>query len=379
MINSKWKHVFFPTKLILLTLLFCFSFNNGVLAQKKSKKKKSSTPEVKFSLSTTYDDNILKYSDKYLERFMNNEDQGRFHISSYDDVILNPQLQLNYSFTVFKKKKTKINGDFSHKAYLVNGIKSWSSMNIGIQQYFLKRASFKFFYSYIPEFYVRHFRDRQWVEVFGYTEETFQPFAFSKDNYGFYIQNTFFKNTRVRALFNYAKYFHNQHFTEYDCDNFTYGVKLYQPLNKKLRVEAGYRFSTSDAKGYDSTVDMPATTTGPDASYEEDFFSLALRYSLPKLMKHSQAINLESTFAIRYYSSPHPLELDEEHAGRVDKNFRTYITYTYYLARNMNIAAFYNFYVRDTDTKAEENREYISNEKDYKQNLLGVKFSYTLK
>jgi len=379
MINIKWKHVFFPTKLCLLTLLFCFSFSYGTMAQKKSKKKKTNPLEVNFALSTTYDDNILKYSDKYLERFMNHEDEGRFHISTYDDVILNPQLQLDYTLIIFKKKKTKFNADFSHKAYLVNGIKSWSSMNIGIQQYFLKRANVKVFYSYIPEFYVRHFRDRQWVDVFGYTEETFQPFAFSKDNYGVYIQNTFLKNTRVRALFYYTKYFHNQHFTEYDCDNFTYGVKLYQPLNKKLKVDIEYRYITSDAKGYDSSVDTPETTTGPDASYAEDFFSLGLQYSFPKLMKHSNSINLESTYAIRYYSSQHPLELDEEHAGRVDENFRAYITYTYFLGRNMNMSAFYNFYVRDTDSKAEENREYISNEKDYEQNLFGVKFSYTLK
>ncbi len=43
---------------------------------------------INLSLSPYYDSNILKYSEKYIERFKNGEDEGRFHINRIDDLTL---------------------------------------------------------------------------------------------------------------------------------------------------------------------------------------------------------------------------------------------------------------------------------------------------
>ena len=118
-----------PGRVILLLMaLIVFLPCGEVLAQeskKKKKKKKVKHFEVRIGLTTSYDNNILKYSDKYLDRFMNNEDPGRFHIETYDDMIINPYILGDYTFKIFKNVNTKINASFSPRFYLVNGIKNW--------------------------------------------------------------------------------------------------------------------------------------------------------------------------------------------------------------------------------------------------------------
>ncbi len=102
---------------------------------------------------------------------MNGLEPGRFQwIDTYDDLIINPSIEGVYTFNIFKKVKTKINASISPKFYVVNEHKNWYNWGIGIQQYITKKASVKILYSYIPNFYVRHFRDEQWTDVIGYND-----------------------------------------------------------------------------------------------------------------------------------------------------------------------------------------------------------------
>ena len=377
--NKKYScfSIFKPGLILLLLILF---LSTGDALAKGKSKKKGPQFEVKFKLGIVYDDNILKYSKQYLERFMNREDEGRFHIDTYDDLIFFTSLQASSTFRIFGKRKSVINAEVSRRTYAVNGIKNWNYMAFGFRQYITKRLSFKISYSYIPSFYVRHFRDEQWVDVYGYKDPiAFQPYAFSKDNYGLWIQNTFFKNTRIKASLYYAPYYHNKHYTEYDSKNWTYGIQIYQPLHKKFRIEAGYQFITSDAKGYDASVETPETTNGPDATYVEDRFNIGFVWSLPKMKKIKHSFSAKSAFMNRYYTTTHPVEVDWLHAGRYDKNIRLYFNYTVTLSKSIQIRAYYNWYGRDSETTSEFNRNYVSNEKDYTQNIYGLNFTYKLK
>lgn len=363
---------------LVLLLSASLLFNGAANAQKKKKKKKKKPEyEVDISVGATYDDNILKYSDKYIDRFLNREDEGRFHIETLDDVIMETSAELTAKYRIFKKRNSEFNGKFSRQNYLKNNIKSWNSYNIGYKQYLTKKASFKISYSYIPDFYVRHFRDKQWVNIYGYKPISFQPYAFAKENIGFWIQNKYFKNTRIMLTFDYARYLHNKHFTEYDCNNITTGVNIYQQLNKKLRLDFGYKFTNSDAKGYDASFETEDSKDGPDATYIEDQFSIGAYWKMPKIFKKYNTLDLECRFNNRYYRTDLPLEIDPLHAGRFDENFRLYTTYKIKLSKTIDLKAFYNWYFRDTDTKAEINREDISDEKDYRQIQTGLEVIYS--
>ncbi|MCD4682306.1 MAG: hypothetical protein K8R86_03395 [Bacteroidales bacterium] len=379
--NIKSKYYFFPIKLslILLTLILLGSTDIVFSQESKKKKKKKIGLVLKVGLAMTYDNNILKYSDKYLDRFMKGQDEGRFHIDTYDDLIINPSIEGIYTFNIFKKVKTRINASISPKFYSVNGVKNWYNWGIGFQQYITKKASIKILYSFIPEFYVRHFRDEQWIDVVGYVPEAFTPYAFSKDNFGIYAQNTFFKRTRVRLSLYHARYYHNKSYTEYDSKDWLYGINIYQGIGKKFRVDFAYQFVTSDAKGYDASVETPETTNGPDATFEEDRFTFGFYWNLPKLKKRRNNLDVDFAMLYRYYSSPHSPLIDPLHVGRVDKNYRVFVTYNINVTKPLKLSLFYNWFMRDTDTKAKINSIYVSNEKDYRQDRIGFKLVYSFK
>ncbi len=381
-ISSKNKYSFngyylSKNAIFLLTIILLFINTDAFTQSRKAKKPKNF--ELKLKLGSTYDNNILKYSDKYLDRFMNGEDKGRFHIDTYDDMIIYTSLQLDWSFKILNNHKSKINGEVSRRTYVVNDIKSWNYFTVGFQQYFAKKASIKILYSYIPEFYVRHFRDDNWVDVYGYTPETFQPYSFSKENLGGYIQNTFFKSTRIKLSLFHARYYHNKHYTEYDSKDWIYGIKLYQHLHKKIKIEVGYYYVTSNAKGYNSAIETPETSTGPDATFAEDRFTLGFLWYLPKIKKHRHNIRLDFGLLLRYYSSKYSPIIDPLHAGRVDRNYRFSVIYNYHVNKSFYISAFYKLYVRDSDTKAPINKVYVSNEKDYSQYQIGLELIYKIK
>jgi hypothetical protein len=349
-----------------------------VSAQEKPVKKEKHF-EAEVSFATIYDDNILKYSDKYIDRFINGQDTGRFHIESYDDVIFYGTAELAANYRIIKKLKTRFNANIYTNSYALNGIKNWYYFSFGVQQFITKKASFKIFYSYIPRYYVRHFRDEDWVEVYGYTPETFVQFAYAKDNYGFWIQNTFFKNTRARMSFDYSKYYHNEHYTEYDCRNYIFGISLYQPLHEKVRLEAGYEYEYSDAKGYDETGETKQTADDADATYKEYGFALGINWKLPEIKRTAHDVDLKLGYQNRVYLSEHYLEEDREHTGRVDDNIQLAVKYEVNLSKAFTLGAFYRFAMRNSDSESEVNSLYLAAEKEYKQSQFGLQVTYNIK
>jgi hypothetical protein len=379
-IPTLFKPVVSNKKSLLILLLI--GMTAPVLAQEKTKekqKKKTRVYELKVGLSSFYDDNILKYSDKYLTRFMNNEDFGRFHIDTYDDVVIKPSLQLAGTYRIFKKKRTRFNFSTNYNAYVINEVKNWAFYSAGIQQSFAKRAIARFAYTYIPEFYVRHFRDQDLVRVYGYTPETFVPFSFSKDNYAFWVQNTFLKNTRIRLTFDYMIYYHNKYYTEYDCKNYKYGIFMGQPLNKKVNLQFGFAYTQSNPKGYDEPFETKESSDDADASFESDDYSLELSWQLPDFKKRKHNLNAGIGYSNRYYTTEKSAIEDAEHSGRVDDVLGLSAPYSVGLSKSFDLSLFYNFNLRDSWTTSDINSNYVSNEKDYLQNQVGFQLIYSLK
>jgi hypothetical protein len=363
---------------IIFLVILIFFCNLVVFSQKKEHKKEKHF-EAEVSFATIYDNNILKYSDKYIDRFLNNQDEGRFHISTYDDIILYQSADISATYRIIKKLKSKFNVNFFSNSYMVNNIKNWYFVTLGYQQYLTKRASFKIFYNYLPHYYVRHFRDEDWVDVYGYTPETFVQFAYGKDNYGFWIQNTFFKNTRINLGIDYSKYYHNKHYTEYDCKNYIIGISLYQPVHEKVRLELGYENEHSNAKGYDEPGETKETADDADATYLENGFTFGVNWEMPKIKKTGNSLDVKLGYQKRYYLSQHYLEEDREHVSRVDDNVQLVATYNVYLSKAFKLGAFYRFNFRRSDSDSPINELYLAAEKNYNQSQFGLQITYDIK
>lgn len=349
--------------------------------KKKSNEKKKSKFDfdLEFGMRTMYDDNILKYSDKYLEKFMNHEDEGRFHINTYDDIVLRPSFQVVVSNKLINNLKTEFDLNFNRSFYLNNNIKTWDYFSAGLRQYYSKRGSVKVSYSYIPDFYIRHYRDEDFTDVIGFIPESFKTMAFSKESYGIWAHQTFLKNTGVRLSLNYMRYFYNSFYTEYDSKDLSYEIKLYQPITDDFRIQIVYSFTKSNAKGFDDPGETYENSNDADATFVDNSYSTSINWKIPTVFGLKHNITLEGEFGERYFTTKHFLEVDPLHAGREDKNLSLSFSYDVSLTKSINATLFYNFLQRSTNSKAEINQEMVSAEKNYKQNQIGLSLVYQFK
>lgn len=363
-----------------IPLLFFLLFFGRICAQSKNDKVFQFL-KIELGLGTIYNDNILKYSDYYLAKFLNNEDEGRFHINTSDGLVLDQSIKITPTFKFFGKNKTVLEGNFNQQSYINNNIKTWNKISFDLQQYITRKLIINLSYSYLPRFYVRHYRDDDWVDIYGYAPETFQPFQFAKNEYGFWIQNSFFKkkNTRLRLSIDYEQYFYNKHFTEYDCNNMNYTISFYQFITNKLKFETDYQFVVSNAKGYDDFQETKDLSDDADASYKADEYSGAIEWSLPMFYKKPHNLGVDFVYKRSCFTSKHYLEIDRMHAGRVDDRYKIGINYEVRLSRPLTVSGFYKWCKQDSDTRAEENKELVSQERDYTQQQFGLTFTYIFK
>lgn len=372
----KTNHLYVNNLIVfLIPLMFFMHFDKIVFAQKRVEQNENKfTLEV--SLKSSYDNNILKYSDKYLDRFVNNEDAGRFHINKYDDLVLDYSLRMSYSNDLLKNLRSIFSIRVNYNLYAFNSIKSWISYDIGWQQFVSNKTSFMWSYSYLPDFYISHYRDDDWTKISGYTPETFQPYSFSKSDYSLWIQHNFSANTKARLYFSFMKYFYNKHFTEYDSDNFMFGGRVFNDLGDKITIDVGYKYVKSNAIGFDEQFETKENSDDNDATYYEHVFSAGIEYKLPKIFKLNNTINISAELITRNYTTNHTAESDLLHAGRNDLYYRLYFIYDFNILNNISAGVFFNLFFRDSNTDNEINREYVSNEKDYNQFQLGLDFIY---
>jgi hypothetical protein len=363
----------------VILFLIITVFLPAMIFAEGSPKKKVKHWQVDLSISPYYDSNILKYSDKYIQRFLNREDEGRFHVNRYDDLVVQYSGGISYENRFIKKLRTIFSFDARYNRYSFNNVKDWSRFSAGWRQYFYKNSSFSLSYSYIPHFYVRHFRDEDWINVYGYLPLTFQPYEFSKDDLSFWIQHYVFKKTRIRLYASYYRYFLDKNNTEYDSDDYMLGVRVFHTLTKNISVDAGYKYYNSTAKGYDEPGETKATSDDVDAdNYSHNYFA-GITYKLPKIMKMNNSISADVNYERTFFTTNHFYEIDPIHAGRHDKVFDVNFEYRITLPGGTDVTAFYSLTTRKTGTPAAVNSEYISDEKSYDQYQTGLKISYSFK
>jgi hypothetical protein len=150
-------------------------------------------------------------------------------------------------------------------------------------------------------------------------------------------------------------------------------------LHEKLRLELGYEYEYSDAKGYDETGETKNTADDADATYYEYGFVFGLDWKLPEIKKKEHDLDLKAGYQNRNYLSEHYLEEDPEHVSRVDNNVQAALTYNFNLNKYFTLSAFYRYYFRDSGAESAFNDLYVSVEKDYKQSQVGIKVVYNIK
>jgi hypothetical protein len=144
-------------------------------------------------------------------------------------------------------------------------------------------------------------------------------------------------------------------------------------------VNAGYRYITSDAKGYDESFETKSSSDDADATYDEHIYLAGFGVKLPEIFSLKNDISVTGYYYTRFYTTRNYLELDPEHAGRFDYNYRINFNYNLDILSYLSLTAFFNWSNRESSTSAVENKEYLSDEKDYNQDVIGIRLNYNFK
>jgi hypothetical protein len=146
---------------LMLSLIIAMAVAGSAETQPQKKKPRRKAPaerriSVDASLTVTYDDNIINYSDADLDLFATDPDNSKFALKSKDDWIFTPGIVPRIRGTLFGDRAGWIDLGFRYYAYASNDIRSYSRYSITARQYATRRLYGEVGYTYIPSYYYRN-------------------------------------------------------------------------------------------------------------------------------------------------------------------------------------------------------------------------------
>ncbi|MEM6455015.1 MAG: hypothetical protein AAF772_07965 [Acidobacteriota bacterium] len=320
-------------------------------------------------LASYYDDNILRYSQRFIDRFDRGQDPRRFRVESLDDVIQRVDLGLEREIAGWDRRPARVGVDVEHRAYARNDIKDWTrvaatfAQDLGLDRRLTARAS------WAPDFYVRHLRDSDLTGGTGGTDP-FQAFAFDKGEVRLSYRHAPRRPLRFTYHLGWATLRHTDAFREFDSDNLFAGVRLDQRVGRGWRLSYAVEHTESDARGFDEPGETRATSDDTDPTYRQTDLMLAVRYRFdgPRRM----TLFLQGEIGLRTYTTDKPERLAPLHAGREDDLLRLYASWQIDLTRRYGLTVFAQ--LRDRSSSAPIRID-IGVEKDYAQYEIGARLS----
>lgn len=275
-----------------------------------------------FAFEVAYDDNIIHYSDPDLYQLANFPNTGKFSITSADDWILRPRLELMFMSRRLTGKPLGVRFRLSYWYYVENDIKNNDSYQVRISHPGpFGRDSFELTGYYAPRAYIRNFRDRPpyapLTDPAVYTE-----FSVASNSFGVgYFRRW---TGQVESTVNVGRSirYYNQPFMENDNWEWNVGGNVVYRFTKQYAIRGEYIYSDVDARAADEVGEEPETSDDGDASYDRDSYRIAFEFRPKKNRYRLNGVNVSGQFQDYYYTSEKPLVDDPTHVGRNDRIYR---------------------------------------------------------
>ncbi|MBU0519785.1 hypothetical protein KJ564_12715 [bacterium] len=323
---------------------------------------------LKVSYSGAYDDNILRYSDRDLDRFENDSEVYPSEVTTTDDWANSFTFRLYKDVKLGKYFRFRPYYNFKISLYSINEQKNYSS------HFFLARFTYRYRYylylqySVLDDYYLRLYRDRDSGVYHSCEFDQYKPTVKLRWH---------FSPFNLEASYSRELLYYNPHFTEYDNEGDVWGIEASYELPIKLQLSAGYFLTVADNVGFDQTgafipVDPSEDAEYGDSSYEEDEFIFNVRYPLPvkKSMQWVLFMNLSQRF--RYYQTDLSVLDDPFHAGREDHRTIIDTGVSFSPSSDLDIELQFTIDQRRTDSPAET----VSSIKDYDRRTVELIVTY---
>jgi len=358
-------------KKLLFTILLFSLIAGNVLS--KTKDKSFILSSLHFEYTSSYDDNILRYSDRDIGRFENSTEVYPSRLSTYDDWKNDFRLKFYLNGPNILNNVMKIRYFAKFSGYYRNPFNNYSNHTLLIYQDITESLQVDFKYFYMPKYYLREYRDRDLNEYHSCDFENHQI----KGGVSYKVR----KRTEVNFGIEFEQYYFNKYFTEYDSENINYEIGVRQDLGRDTDFIFDYTFCKSDNIGY---VPLNNQQSGAfaeedaeygDSSYDADIFTFEFRHRFRKLAGHDTDLSIQYKLRNRYYTTDNSIEIDPFHAGRADKRHRIILSLDREIFSKLDANISYTYEWRDVESDV----SYVPDIKDFQQNVLSLGLTYKIK
>ncbi len=333
---------------------------------------------INFTLGSYYDSNILKFSKKYSDRFIEPlpKDEGRFRTNSLDDMVVNPALKIELPVRIFKKLRSKIISSLSYSSYINNGIKNSARISFSIDQRLPQRRALRFTFRYIPSLFIRTYRDADLISDFGYTPETFQDMDLSGKILTARFEQRLLKDMKIHISISSIGLDYNDQFIEYNSRDTAASIRFYKNLTRNIRINGGILLRKSNAKGFDNAGETKEISDDYDASFNQRGFIAGAEIKMPLLFRIKNSFSISFRYNKRNYLTLDLPETDPFHAGRKDNYSKLLLSYSISPSKAYSFSLFFKINRRISSRNSDYDAVDLALEKNYFQSIMGVRFNY---
>jgi hypothetical protein len=326
-----------------------------------------------FYLEVVYDDNIIHYSDDYLDDFRHGRYPYKFRIETYDDLILAPRLTLEAQTRGLWRRKLTVRLRYTLWRYYRNTFKTNEAYSVRLRQYVGKRDYLEVSAYHAPMAYIRELPDRPPFTPRSVPIE-WKPFKYAYNSLSLLYYHRFSAAMSATVRLGRVMRFYNRPFLENDNWEWNGEVGINRRISRRLRVAFKYRYSHADARGYDTVGETKATSDDSDPSYERDSYELTF-YVYPRgSLWKTRLLTLRFQYQPYFFISKKPLHEDPFHTGRKDEIYRiTLEADSRPLWGPASFSLGYRFTKRVTHSPWKGD---IAEDKDYEENRLWLGIDY---
>ena len=305
-----------------------------------------------------YDSNFLKISDDEVSRFnINNELYD--NLKSLDSPIYILGGGLKYQPYLIKKHKSIFQFNYIYTSYIQLSKKSYHSFKFSINQHIAKYQWVKINYSYIPDYYLRPYRDKDNSII--YESDDYQMYEgcnFDNSILSIEYSRKLFKKLFISIKSENAKQYFAPLFTEFDLNIKGWGVGLhFKPKNHRLKFLYQYHDANNITKN-----DNLYSTEFMDRGYKEH--AIKIYYSIKSRWGGHVILKNRNYISNRIY--------DQLHVDRLHNDNSVYLWLTQKLSKILTVRVTISYRNRMTQS----DYAWVEDLKSYNKYNLGFTFTY---
>jgi hypothetical protein len=326
---------------------------------------------VRIEIASAYDDNILRYSNNDLDKFVNNIESSPSRLSTYDDWKNELSLKAYFRSPRFFQNNLRISYFAKIASYYRNPFNNYSTHTLLIDQKLSKKWETHFKYFLIPEYYLREYRDRDTNE--------YHSCQFTDRQTRLGVTYSLLRETDLTLQAQFEQLYYNQYFTEYDCEGKLLEFETVHNFSSAFRGSVNLGLALYDNIGYTTSSSSGAVVFGEDTeygdgSYREEIYQANLRYRLPVKSENRSTLSVEYKLRHRIYTTNNTLQQDPFHAGRGDDRHRIILDFEQEFTAKITAGLSYTHEWRDTHSDYPPTVD----AKSFKQNVIELTIGYRL-